>query len=195
MIEINLTPSNLRKNENQGMGALALIALPKEVLLGVGSLFIIALFSVHIVLIVFWSIRLSELTASNTQWQKMIPDKNNMDSINQEIKDLREKLNAVADITSKKAISWSQKFNILSDVMPKGVWIRKINWNNNVLNIEGSAVSKLHDEITIIGNFISNLKREENFAKDFLSIDLGSVNRSKKGAIEVVDFIITAKMK
>ncbi len=195
MIEINLVPSNLRKKENRGTEALTTIGLPKEVLFGMGGVFIAILILIHLVLFGMWGGKLVQYMMYKIAWQKMLPAKKNIDSINEERKELRDKMATITDITSKNAILWSQKLNILSDSIPKGIWLTKITWNNTVLTITGSAVSKFHDEIAIVGNLISNLKKEINFTKDFSSIELKSVTRSKKGMTEVADFIITARIK
>ena len=195
MIEINLVSDNLRKKENRGTGFLKSIDLPKEVIFGLGSLFVVLLVFIHLLLLGIYGFKLSKQFVYKATWQKMLPDKNNIDSIGQEVKDMRNKMATIADITSKKSTLWSQKLNVLSDVMPKGVWIRRIAWDNVALTVEGSAYSKFHDEITTVGNYVSNIKKDDNFTKDFSSIELNSVTRSKKGPTEVVDFKITAKAK
>jgi len=195
MIEINLVPVHLRKKEAGGIWSSVAIGIPKEILFGVGGIFIAFLVLMHGLLIGLWFIQSTRHAVYQAIWQKMSPDKNNIDSINKELKDLKNKISTVDDVTSKKAVSWSQKLNILSDAMPKGVWIKKIAWNNTVLTVEGSAVSNLHEEIAVVGNFVSNLKKEKSFVKDFSSLELASVTRSKKGVTETTDFIITAKIK
>jgi hypothetical protein len=196
MIEINLIPANLRKKQSQGgVGVLKSIDLPREILFGLGSLLILLLISIHLILLVVYLAKFSQQMMAKATWERMLPDKNNVDSINQNMTDLRKKLATVNDVTSKKSMLWSQKLNILSDALPKGLWFRKIDWTNNLLTVEGSAFSKLHDEITIVGNFVSSLKKEPNFSKDFISIEVSSVTRSKKGMTEIADFKITAKAR
>ncbi|MBI3601708.1 MAG: PilN domain-containing protein [Candidatus Omnitrophica bacterium] len=193
MIEINLVPLHLRKKEAGGIWSS--VGIPKVILFGVGGIFITLLVLMHGLLISLWVIQSTRHAIYQVIWQKMSPDKNNIDSINKELQDLKDRTSTIGDIASKKAILWSQKLNILSDTMPKEVWLKKVAWNNNVLTVEGSAVSKLRDEISIVGNFVSDLKKEESFVKDFSSLELTSVTRSKKGVTETADFIITAKVK
>lgn len=195
MIEINLVPVNLRKKESQGAGLIRSIDLPKEIFFGLGSLLILLLIVVHVILLVVYLGKFSQSMMYKATWQQMQPEKKHVDDINQNMTDLRKKLATISDLTTKKAMLWSQKLNILSDSLPKGIWLNKISWTNNALTIEGNAYSKLHDEITIVGNFVSNLKRDANFSKDFLSIELNSVNRIKKGATEIAEFKITAKAR
>ncbi|MBF0489198.1 MAG: PilN domain-containing protein [Candidatus Omnitrophica bacterium] len=195
MIEINLVPIHLRKKENLGVGVLKSINLPKEIILGVGGIFITFLVFIHLVLIGGYVVKFIQQLVYKDTWQRMVPDKNNVDSIGKEIKDLRSKLSTIGDITTKKALVWSQKLNILSDVAPKGIWFRRIIWDNKILIIEGSAYSKLHDEITVVGSFVTSLKKDVGFSKDFIAIELNSISRIKKGIAEVVEFKITAKTK
>ena len=195
MIDINLIPPQLRKKENRGIGILSSIDLPKQTLLGAGGIFAALLILIHVLLAGMWVIKATRHVVYKTVWQQMSPDKTTVDSINQEFKDLKSKMSTIADIASKKAFFWSQKLNILSDTIPKGVWIKRISWNNTVLTIEGSSVSRLHDEISLAGDCVANLKKQEAFAKDFSVVELGSVTRGKKGVTEMVDFTITAKTK
>ena len=195
MIGINLVPPHLRKKSGKGLEVLASIDLPKEILLGAGSLFLLILILIHAVLLGLWTVKFVHQMAYRMVWQGMLPDKNNIDSISQQIKDLKSKMSIITDITSPKTTLWSQKLNIISDAIPKGVWLNKINWSNNTLIIEGSTVSRSNDEISLVGNFVSNLKKSDDFVKDFSSVELNSVNRAKKGMSEVADFIITAKVK
>lgn len=195
MIEINLVPATLRKKENSGAGFWAAVNLPKEILLGVGGLFVVLLVLIHSVFIGAYILKFTHQLVYKTTWARMSPDKNNIDSISKELKDLKAKMVTIDDITSKKTFLWSQKLNMISNLLPKGVWLRKMTWNNTSLVIEGSAYSKLHDEMIIVGNYVSNLKKEDGFVKDFISVELSSVNRVKKSIVEVADFIITAKIK
>ena len=195
MIGINLVPVHLRKKEIRGAWSSVAIDIPKEILFGVGGIFIALLALIHGLLIGLWLMQFTRHAVDQAIWQKMSPDKNNIDSINKELKGLKNKISTIDNVTFKKAISWAQKLNILSDAMPKGVWIKKIAWNNTVLTVEGSAVANLHEEIAIVGNFVSNLKKEESFVKDFSSLELTSVTHSKKGVTETADFIIMAKVK
>jgi hypothetical protein len=56
-------------------------------------------------------------------------------------------------------------------------------------------VSKNHDEITNVGNFVFALKKDEVFMKDFSSLEVNSIQRGKRNAIEVTDFTVMAKLK
>jgi hypothetical protein len=195
MININLVPDNFKKQGHSWLGFLEQINIPKEILLGEGSIFFAVLIIVHVFLAGGWIVAQTQHITYQNSWKKMLPDKNNLETISQQIKDLNFRMSTINDFAVKKSIVWSQKLNDLSDLMPKGLWFKKIIWDNSVFVIEGTAFSKLFDEITLVGDFVSNLKKDEGFIKDFSSIGLDSITRSKRGMIEVVDFKITAKVK
>jgi hypothetical protein len=62
------------------------------------------------------------------------------------------------------------------------------------LSIEGSVVSKTRNEINNVGLFISSLKQDNDFIKDFSSLEVNSIQRSKASSVEVADFTILAKL-
>lgn len=195
MIEINLVPANLRKKQLGGMGILDSIGLPKEVLLGTSGIFIAVLILIHGLLLSMWIAKFVRYGVYKVAWTRMLPDKNHIDALNQQMQDLKSRASTINNLTSQQNMLWSQKLNILSDALPKEVWLKQIGWNNEILTITGCAVSRFHDEISVVGNFVSNLHRTQDFMKNFLSLELNSVNRTKKGGTEVADFIITAKAK
>ncbi len=195
MIEINLIPVNQRKKDSGASQALVFLDLPKEFVLGCSSLFIFVLIAIHLVLLGIWFTKSARLKIAETQWQNMSTDKKSLDLISKNIKESKAKIVMINDNVTKKSLMWSQKLNILSDSMPKGVWFRKISYSNNSLTIEGNAYSKAHDEIATIGNFVSNLKKDTVFIKDFESLELNTITRVKKNETEIADFSITAKGK
>ena len=69
---------------------------------------------------------MGRLSGYNAQWQKVLPDKTVLDSINKESRDLKKKINMISDMTTKKSVLWAPKFNAISDALPRGLWIRKM---------------------------------------------------------------------
>jgi Tfp pilus assembly protein PilN len=126
-------------------------------------------------------------------WQKLAGDKAALDAINDESKDIKTKMNMIADMTTKKSVLWSPKFNAISDALPRGLWIRNMTLDKTGLSIEGSVVSKTRNEINNVGLFISALKQDNDFIKDFSSLEVNSIQRSNASSVEVADFTILAK--
>jgi len=194
MIDINLIPAALRKDGKGDANALK-INIPQEVLIGVGAGVVFLILMVHLILGAWWLMGSVRMSQCNTQWQKVLPDKTALDSINRESGDLQKKINAIADLTTKKSILWAPKFNAISDSLPRGVWIRRMTLNKEGLTIEGSVVSKTQNEINSVGMFLSALKQSDLFMKDFSSLEENSIQGGQKNSIEVTDFSVMAKLK
>lgn len=194
MIDINLIPPALRKKSGAPLSFLA-INIPQEILFGVGGGLILLMLTVHLLLGVIWLGSMGSLTSYRVHWQKVLPDKNILDAINKEFLDLNKKIAAISDVTVKKIVVWSPKFNAISDALPRGMWLRKIVLDKVGLTMEGSVVSKNHDEISNVGNFVSVLKQDEGFMRDFSSLEVNSIQRGKRNSIEVADFTVMAKLK
>jgi len=193
MIDINLIPPALRK-DGQGQANSLTINIPREVLLAVGSGVILLLLTVHFVLGLVWLISMGQLSVHNAQWQKLLPDKTILDGMNNESQDLRKKIGMISDITVKKSVLWAPKLNIISDTLPRGLWIRRMTLDKSGLSMEGSVVSKTQNEINNVGLFLSSLKQNDDFMKGFSSLEVNSIQKDKNNAVEVTEFTVMAKL-
>jgi len=194
MIEINLIPAGSRKKSGGGMSAVA-VNIPQEILWGVGGGVILLLVLVHLILGGLWVVAEGHLTLDKGQWQKVASDRKELDAISDESKGYKKKMTMIADMAPKSTQVWSQKLNAISDGITRGVWLRKMVLDKAGLTMEGSAVSKSHDEITNVGNFVAALKKDEGFMSGFASLEVNSIQRGKRSAMEVTDFTVTAKLK
>jgi hypothetical protein len=194
MIDINLIPAALRKDGKGSANSLK-INIPKELLFGVAAGLIFIMVTVHLLLGVTWLMGLGRLSHYNGQWQKVMPDKTILDTINKESGDLKKKIKMVSDMTVKKTVLWAPKFNAISDSLPRGVWIRRMTLDKVGLTMEGSVVSKNENEINNVGKFLYALKQNEDFMKDFNSLEVNSIQGGKNASVEVTDFSVMAKVK
>ncbi len=171
------------------------INIPKEILLGVAVGVILLMGTLHLLLGVVWLSGMGRLSSYKANWQKVLPDQILLGSMNEESGDLKKKINVIADMTTRKFVRWSSKFNAISDALPRGLWIRKMTLDKIGLVMEGSGVSKTQSEINNVGMFLSALKKNDDFMKDFSSLEVNSIQRSKINTIEVTDFTVMAKLK
>ena len=195
MITINLVPEHLRKKISRSVLSSLGVDIPREVLLGVGGVFVIVLVLSHVVLFAAQAVQALRLASVKARWEKLLPDKNRLDTIGSELRDMHKKMTTITGIASAKTGQWSRKLNILSDTLPKGVWLKKISLDNKSLTLEGGVFSKAGSEIVIVGDFVADLKKDPAFADDFSSIEVQSVQRTKRGLTEVAEFTLTAKLK
>jgi len=189
MIDINLIPLSLRKNGDDN--AAMTINIPKEILIGVGASLIVLMVTVHLILGVLWLMTSGHLARVNMEWQKVLPEKTALDAIHKESGDLKKKIDTISNMTTKK----SPKFNAISDSLARGLWIRRMTLDKDGLTIEGSVVSKTQSEINNVGLFLSALKQEADFMKDFASLEVNSIQGGKSDSVAVTDFSVMAKLK
>ena len=193
MIEINLLPENLRKEKKKLNINIPMLPKKKlfKVLIGTAGILIIG----HVLLtstLVVKKIRLLRLTK---HWEEIKPVKEKIDILKKDMNFAEDKTQAIEQLTTKAKIIWSEKFNLISNVIPDGVWLRRIFVSGQDLKIEGSAVSKSGEEMIAVGKFANNLKKEDRFYFDFKDIGVTSIKRRKIGSVEIVDFIITVSLK
>jgi hypothetical protein len=193
MIDINLIPVALRKDGKGNANSLK-INIPKEVLFGVGAGLLFLMVMVHLLLGAVWLMGAGRLSHYQAEWQKVLPDRVILDSINKESGDLKRKIKMISDMTVNKSVPWAPKFNAISDSLPRGVWIRKMTLDKVGLTMEGSVVSKSENEINNVGKFLAVLKQKDDFMKGFSSLEVNSIQGGKNNSIEVTDFSVMAKL-
>ena len=192
MIDINLLPTGVRKQV--ALSSLS-IDIPSKISLGLGGTFIIVLVFSNILLAGLYGFKNYQLAAKKSEWTKMQPVRKSIDDINKESTDMRNKLGSISKATLSKNVDWSKRLNILSDAVVKGMWFKRLSVDSKSMLIEGYAVSKIQSDMTTVNNFVSNLKKEKDFIKDFTSIDINSIVKERRGLVDISKYSITAKMK
>ena len=194
MIEINLAPEELRKKRKKRLlpGGLQ---IPMEVVIGSAGGLIILLFLVHVFLTISLIIKKTQYNGLNAKWEQVRPQKESVDKILQELRSLQAQHEDVKTMIETGNIVWSQKLNILSDSLPKGVWLRSIVLKEKMFYIDGSAISRQDNEMIGVHNFVSILKASPDFLSNLSDLELGSIQSRDVKNIEVADFIIKSELK
>ena len=196
MIDINFYPPNLRKKKTRAPGAPGKgLSIPKEVIIGLGGGFVVVLLIVHVILQSFIFSRYGKHKALTQEWEEILPSKRRVDVVVSRLRGVQAKAKSIQNILPEEQILWSKKLNIVSDNIPRGVWLRKIAFADDILFIEGSAVSKGQDEMISVHRFASNLKSQEDFLENLTDLELGSIQRRKIKDVDIADFSIKAKVK
>ena len=193
MIDINLVPPHLRKQRKSRV--LGTINIPLEIIIGCGGGLLFLLGVIHIGLLLVNVGKLAHHKSLKYQWEAIRSDKENVDSIVGKMKTFQSKYRALKNIAKKGELSWAQKLNLLSDHLPRGMWFKKIAFENEMLFIEGSTVSQSANEIASVSRLIAQLKGSDDFMGDFTELELGSIQKRRIKNVEIVDFVITMKLK
>lgn len=194
MIEINLAPDNIRKKRKKTFFPKAL-SIPREAIIGLVGGLIVLLVLVHILLQVMIFVKYAQHLREKKRWESILPEKEKVDVVLTELRTLRNKLNAIRQVTTEERISWAHKLNNISDSVPRGLWLNKISLGEKILLIDGSVVSRNKDEIVSVGNFVTNLKKHKSFMKGLENIEVGSIQKRNIKTVEVADFLITIKLQ
>lgn len=192
MIDINLLPSNLRK---QGGLSSVSIDMPSEITLGLGGSFIIILILINVTLGILCGYQGLVVASKKMEWQKLEPVRKSIDELNKESNDIRNKVNSITKATASKHVGWSRRLNVLSDSIVKGMWFKKLTVDSKSLVIEGYAVSKVQSDLTTVNTFVSNLKKDAGFMAEFSAIEVNNVVKEKRGMVDISKFTIIVKMK
>lgn len=105
------------------------------------------------------------------------------------------------EIKDVDKIFWTQKIITLADLMPNEIWLSAIYMQNDAKNIEGKAVvgetlvlearalPSSMGHISNIAKYMENLLRtDDDFKKDFSSIDFGGATIIDENGYKVVNF-------
>ncbi len=195
MIDINLISPEFRRKKKKTISPLGALKIPREAIIGlIGGLFVL-LIIIHIGLQLIIFFKFAQYNRLKQQWDEIRPQKEKVDMVLKELRSLQNKLNSIDKVTTEKRIFWAPKLNAISDALSKGVWLKKLSLDGDILIIEGSTYSKHGDEMLSVGTFVSNLKRQKGFMKDLANIEVGSIQRGKIKTVDIANFLITMKLK
>ncbi|MBF0521477.1 MAG: PilN domain-containing protein [Candidatus Omnitrophica bacterium] len=194
MIEINLVPKDLRKKRKAPLWGGN--DVPMEVVFGSLGAGLFLLIVIHLVFIGVNMGRLTYYKALQKDWEKIQPEQKEIDDIFNEKSVLDTQYQKIQGlIGGKKRIFWFQKLNILSDALPKGVWLTELEMNINQFMIKGSAIARQDTEMTNVHSLFSSLKNDAVFTDQLGQLDLSSIKKRMIGSTEVADFLIDVEFK
>jgi hypothetical protein len=195
MIDINLVPEQLRKRRKSELLSGGVFNIPKEVMVGVGGGIIALLLATDVLFFLAKVVKFIQYQHAKAKWEAILPDKSNTDAIKKELQDLQKEVKSMKDIMEGHNAVWSQKLNAISNGLPRGIWLRKLTLNDKQFFIEGTTASKEQNGMINVGDFVSNLKKDEEFMKNFDSVEVDNIQRRKNETLEVADFTILARLK
>ncbi len=195
MIEINLVPPQLRKRQKKNFSATGIFNLPQEIVFALIGGVIAFLIVIHVLLQLNIFLKVIQHSALKAQWAKTQPEKQQVDVVLNELRSSQNKINAINKVTTSKRLLWAQKFNEISESLPRGMWLNRLSLESNVFMIEGSAFSKIGNEMTTVGDFLTTLKNSKAFMEGLENIDVGSIQRRQIKSVDISDFYITIRIK
>ena len=194
MIEINLVPEQLRKKRRAAAIVESVGGLPKEVMIGLVGAFTFVLIIILLVFQGYVALRVASRNDLKRQLAAIDQEKQNVENVIKEMKTLKERAKTLETVVAPYAIFWAEKINVLSNELPRGVWLTKFALEGQSVIIEGSAVSKVKSEITDIHSFMGKLKSNKEFMSKLKNLDLEMIKARNVETLTVADFKITAEI-
>jgi Tfp pilus assembly protein PilN len=200
MIEINLLPKELRVTRK-------LFVLNKELYISVGLGAGVILLAFFLFLLAIVGGQQMVLTRTEKELNRLDSDRKLIQQLKTDIRFLQSQ-SQTADGLVKYPLLWSKKMNQTSDLLQAGIWLTKLELQRRsistekqeikeeaVLFIQGRVYSRDREEAAIVGKYISALKGNEDFFKDFEDIRLENIQSRPLGAVSVSEFMLVCPLK
>src|SRR3989338_1598537 len=105
MIEINLLPEHLRRKKKPQFLKTDMLNLSKETIIGLFGGLIVLLIFLHLILFIVTAAKYIQYRSLKKQWAKILPAKEEVDGVLNELRSLQNKLTSIEKVTTGKRIS------------------------------------------------------------------------------------------
>jgi len=190
MIEINLLPEDPRFKTKR-IGKVSIES--KYFFYLIPSVFAVLILA-HICLAAKAIVKNIQFIQLNSKSKRLQPQRELLNNLKKGYDVLASNTKLMQELNSGR-LNWSEKLNRLSQDLPAGIWFNEIIVSRKDFILKASAVSLQKEEMSLINKFIVNLKNDTHFLRDFNNLELSSVQKKLVAGYDVVDFILTAKLK
>ncbi len=186
MLTINLLPESARKS-----GPSSIEQLHRTPLVLIAAAIMVA---IPILVFIPLSLRRQQLQQLNAKIEALKPKKAEVDEIQNFLRRLHEQEDAFRGLGQEQQL-WAKKLNILSNLVPDGVWFTELNLDlGKTLVLHGSAVGEGGAETGSVGHLVQSLKENVEFSSGVKDIQIESIKRSQEKEVELVQFTITCAL-
>ena len=190
MIEINLLPEELKVKTKR----LGKVSIESKYFLYLIPLVFAVLILAHICLAAVGIVKSLQFSQLNNKWKKLQPQRELLNNLKKEYDVVASNAELIQELNSRR-LNWSEKLNRLSQDLPSGIWFNEILVSRQDFVLKASVVSLQKEEMGLINKFMDSLKNDTRFLIDFNKLELGLVQKKSVGGYDVVDFILTAKLR
>jgi Tfp pilus assembly protein PilN len=199
MIEINLLPEELRaktkvKKTGLDKAGLNILNIESKYFIYLIPSVLGILILIHIYLGAVFVFKAHQLRTLTNKWQSMSAQRKVLEDFNKEYSIFSSEAGVLKQLIQSR-LNWAEKLNKLSLLLPSGIWFREISVDANDFNLHGSAVSLEKNEMSLIKQFMDNLKQDAGFFKYFNTLELSAVQKKTIGGYDVSEFILVGTLK
>ena len=186
MLTVDLLPGTYRRSAESSLEQLHRMPL---VWLIAGLLMIIAAIPGVLVYV-----RTRTLDQLNAKIQALQPKHQSIEQIRIYLQQLHEQEQTFKGLVERGG-EWSRRLNVLSTVIPDGVWFTELALERGKnLIIQGSALSEGGAEMMRVGRLVQDLKASEEFGRVVKDIQIESIKRVQDKDLEIVKFTLTCAL-
>jgi len=189
MIEINLLPEELRSKKESQIVAI----LPQLLCLILPAVFGL-LVIIHLYLGGLFLVKTLQYKSLNKKWVQLEPQLRKVEEWKKQHKISSQQSEQMNRLLAQR-ITISDKMQVLTRALPKGIWFNHLNLKQKKFNLNGSVVSLKKDQMKLLNLFLSRLKEDKLFFKDFIRLELGRMRMRKLGGFSIMDFVMEGELK
>ena len=191
MIELNLLPDELKVKPR---GKRAGLDIESKYFIYLIPLVLGLAILVHVYLAGLLIAKNHQLKVLDKKWQGLSPQRKVLEDFNKQYSLFSAEAQTVKQLMQRR-LNWAEKLNKLSSLLPAGIWFTEVSVSGRDFSLRGSAVSLEKDDMSLIKQFLDNLKADPRFFGDFNTIELGSVQRKTVGGYDVAEFNLSGTLK
>lgn len=186
MITINLLPEGRRTS-----AASPLQQFHRSPLVLVG---VIGMAAVTGLLLLLRTVRQQQLTRLTARVQQLEAKKNDVNALKTALQQFREQQASYQGLAEGRS-RWARRLNVLSDVLPDGVWLTGLTLDPaNGLVIQGAAVEQGEEVMAQIGRLVQALKDDPDFSQAVRDVQIESIKSTREGDLDVTQFALICEM-
>jgi hypothetical protein len=200
MIELNLLPKELRKQEK--------IVLPEIPVLPISIGVLVFLFIIGAFLFFTVGVKKGTVLSFQSKWEKLEPQRKVVEKVVQAIQDLESREKAIGELSSS-IVDWAELLSGLNQSMIPNVWLSDFKPVFNMkrdakgtaglmsgtLDLTGYALGAGETATSTVAKFINSLKNHEEFSKYFDDVELDNIRKQFYKDEEVMQFKLICKFK
>ena len=187
MIQINLLPPELRPRDDK-------LADIVRLLFYISPMILALLVIIHLYLGTLLMYRKFEYNSLNRKWAKLQPERQKIDLWRRKYRIGTKKADEINKLLEQR-VTVSDKMQALVKALPNGIWFNQLMLSSRQFQIEGSVVSLSSEQMSLLNQFLNNLKNDKSFFDDFDSLELGRLSMRSLGGFTIMDFVLDGNLK